>query len=76
MADTLLLTVDEAAAELRISRAQVYNLMADGHLPYVKIGRLRRLRRATIEAYIEHLAQQKQDEEARVLRLVGGFGGR
>jgi excisionase family DNA binding protein len=37
-----LLTVVEAARELGISRSKVYELLADGELPSVRIGRTRR----------------------------------
>ena len=39
-----LLTVHEAAAILRIGRTLLYNLMARRDLPYVQLGRTRRLR--------------------------------
>lgn len=45
----LLVTPDEAARRLSISRAQVYRLMGRGELLYVKIGRLRRVPVAELE---------------------------
>lgn len=32
------MTVDEAAEYLRVSRRQVYNLLAAGELPFVRVG--------------------------------------
>ena len=45
-----LLTVREAAAFLRISRSTLYVLMDHGELPFLKLGKSRRIpRRAVIE---------------------------
>jgi excisionase family DNA binding protein len=51
-----LLTVREAAGFMRISIAGIYALMARGELPYVKIGRCRRVpRRALVELAARNL---------------------
>ena len=45
-----LVTVAEAAAFLRLSRSNLYTLMERGELPFVKLGRSRRIpRRALVE---------------------------
>ena len=45
-----LVTVSEAAAFLRLSRSNLYLLMERGELPFVKLGRSRRIpKRALIE---------------------------
>lgn len=45
-----MLTVEKACEWLGLSRAKVYQLMERGQLPYVKIGRARRIpKRALIE---------------------------
>jgi len=45
-----LLTIAETGAFLRVSRATVYNLMECGQLPFVKVGRARRIpKRAVIQ---------------------------
>jgi len=45
-----LLTVQEAAAFLRISRAAIYTMMQSGTLVFVKLGRCRRIpRRVLVE---------------------------
>ena len=46
--DSLLVTVKEAANYLRLSRATIYNLMESGHMPYVKIGKSRRIPRQNL----------------------------
>ncbi|MET8401798.1 helix-turn-helix domain-containing protein [Streptomyces sp900116325] len=53
--DRLLYKPEEAAEALAIGRSTVYELMADGSLKYIKLGRTRRIRRADIEAYVESL---------------------
>jgi excisionase family DNA binding protein len=47
-----LLTVVEAARELGISRSKLYELLADGELPSVRIGRTRRIAVAALEAFV------------------------
>jgi excisionase family DNA binding protein len=48
-----LLTVDEAAAYLRISRAKAYQLAATGELPTVRMGRSVRVRRDRLMAWLD-----------------------
>jgi excisionase family DNA binding protein len=48
-----ILTIDEAARYLRLSRPKVYNLVAAGDLPAVRVGRSVRIRRDRLEAWIE-----------------------
>ena len=56
----LLLSVAEVAAELGCGRDTVYALLASGALPSVKLGgRLRRIRRADLAAYVDSLAASK-----------------
>lgn len=49
----LLLTATQAAALLAISRTQVYALMGAGALPYVLIGRSRRIPRASLQEFVQ-----------------------
>jgi excisionase family DNA binding protein len=56
--DALLMTTDEAAAALRISKGSVDYLAAQGLLPVVHIGRARRFRVADVTAFAEKLAAQ------------------
>ncbi len=48
-----LLTADEAATLLRVSRFRLYQLARDGILPCVKLGRAVRFSPAALEAFIE-----------------------
>ncbi|UDM01252.1 helix-turn-helix domain-containing protein [Streptomyces longhuiensis] len=54
--DRLLYKPEEAAEVLAIGRSTVYELMAEGALKYIKLGRARRIRRVDVEAFVESLA--------------------
>jgi len=45
--------VTEMAQELRIARSRAYELVADGTIPAVKIGRSVRIRRKELERWLE-----------------------
>jgi excisionase family DNA binding protein len=49
----VLLTVDEAAARLRIGRVKCYELMGQGKLAFVMIGRARRVTAASLDAFVQ-----------------------
>ena len=49
---SLLLTVSEAAAALRISRSSIYRLFEGGELAWVQIGASRRVTSAEIHRFI------------------------
>jgi excisionase family DNA binding protein len=49
---SLLLTVSEAAAALRISRSSIYRLFEAGELAWVQIGAARRVTSAEIHRFI------------------------
>lgn len=53
MSSTKLITVEEVAKQLGVSRTTVYEVMDRGELPYVKIGRSRRVSQQAINSYIE-----------------------
>jgi excisionase family DNA binding protein len=48
-----LLSLDEAKDFLNVSRSKLYLLMESGELPYVKLGKCRRVRMAALLALIE-----------------------
>ena len=50
--DEGLLTASEVARMLHISRSQVYLLMDRGDLPGLKVGSMRRFRRADLRRYL------------------------
>jgi excisionase family DNA binding protein len=49
---SVLVTVPEAAALLRLSRATIYRMLARGDLPSVKQGAARRIPRAALEHWV------------------------
>ena len=49
-----LLTVIDAAGHLRISRSKVYELLASGELPSVRIGRNRRITMSDLADFVEN----------------------
>jgi len=53
--DVMLLRVPEAAAELGISRAKLYELMSRGELPSVRVDGCRRIRRSDLVAFVAAL---------------------
>ncbi|MFF7042339.1 helix-turn-helix domain-containing protein [Streptomyces massasporeus] len=54
--DRLLYKPEEAAEALAIGRSTIYELMSEGALKYIKLGRTRRIRRTDLEAYVANLA--------------------
>lgn len=56
--EPLLYTPEEAAEALRLGRSTVYELMADGALEYVKQGRCRRIKVATLKAYVAGMSSE------------------
>ncbi len=54
-----LLTPDEAATWLNLSRAKVYEMLRSGEIPSITVGRARRIPRAGLEAWLdERLASE------------------
>jgi excisionase family DNA binding protein len=51
--DATVLTVPEAAKVLRLSRAFAYQLVAEGELPSLRLGRRVLIPRAALEQFIE-----------------------
>ena len=64
MPATMLLTVEETAAQLRIARRRVFEMIRDGSLPSVKIGRSRRIRSADLAEYVANLEPETQQPAA------------
>ena len=59
-----LLSADELACELGVGRTTAYSLLWSGVIPSMKVGRLRKVRREDLEAYIE--ARMEWGEHGRV----------
>ena len=72
----LLLTEDEAATTLAVSKRTLQSLIYSGVLPSVKIGRSRRVAAADLELYVGRLRDESEnDREAWQPAVVGGSGG-
>jgi len=56
-----LLTPDMAAAELSVSRTIIYRLIGDGRLSSIKIGRSRRIPRASLDAFIASTTEEQTE---------------
>jgi excisionase family DNA binding protein len=56
--DYLLLRVPEAAAQLGISRAKLYEMIAAGTIPTVKIGGCRRIKSEDLRNYVARLSDR------------------
>ena len=61
MPSTMLLTVEDAAHELRIARRRIDELIRDGELASVKIGKSRRIARDALEQYIQQLGDGRTE---------------
>ncbi len=53
MTEKLLLTREEAAAALGIGLTKMKELLADGVIVSIKIGRLRRIKKTSLQEYIQ-----------------------
>ncbi len=60
----LLLTVPEAAAVLRMSRAKLYELMRRGQVLSVLVGGSRRVPRTAVLAYVRELTELAERQQA------------
>lgn len=56
--EQLLYTAEQAAAVLSVGRTTVYELMASGRLPTVRIGRSRRITATALLAYVNDLMKE------------------
>ena len=50
-----LMSIDDVQRELNVGRTTVYNLLDQGKLKSVKIGRYRRITKESFDAYVEEL---------------------
>jgi len=62
MESQLLLTPADVAVRLSIGRTVVYELMANGELESLKIGRSRRILSSAVEAYVERLRERARPD--------------
>lgn len=60
-APRVLLTVEAAAEQLSIGRTYMYQLLKNGQIESVKVGRLRRIPAVALTAYARRLATEQND---------------
>ena len=58
--EPLLLTPDEAAEVLRISKSYLYDLKSRGEISFIKIGTNLRFRRIDLENFVEERAKESR----------------
>lgn len=61
----VLLTVEDAAEVLSLGRTKVYELSEAGLLPWVKIGRARRIPLASVREFVRQIATNSEDRNGR-----------
>jgi excisionase family DNA binding protein len=62
--DVLMLTVEEAARRLGLSRTLVYQLISSGELESVTVGRLRRVPAECLAEYVKALRKARSSRAA------------
>ena len=63
--EPLLLTPEEAAKTLRISKSYLYELKSRNRIPYVKVGANLRFRPEDLQAFVDKLAAESRREQER-----------
>ena len=64
-----LLTINEAAARLRVGRSTAYELIASGQLEVVHIGRSARVPVEAIDEFVQNLRARSNIARARITRV-------
>jgi len=59
--EKLLLTVEEAADVVGLSRSKVYELLAAGRVASVQIGRARRVPKKSLEDFVDGLIRDRPE---------------
>lgn len=64
MSESLLLTVPEACQTVAVSRAHLYRLIERREIEAVHLGRLIRIPRSSIEAYVDRVIEAERQDGA------------
>lgn len=70
MENKLLLSVEESAQTLGISRSLLYRLLNRGAFRSVKVGRKRKILASSVTEYITHLEQAEEASRASTINLA------
>jgi excisionase family DNA binding protein len=65
MSPEKLLTLEQVAERLAVSRKMVYDWIRDGRIPGVKMGRLWRVKEGSLDAFIDSLEPIKPGDDPR-----------
>jgi len=65
-----IMTVEQVAAYLQLSKMTVYKYIREGRLPAAKIGKSYRIRRSDVEAFLEGAKLSHKGQGARHVALV------
>lgn len=68
--EPLLLTPDEAATMLRISKSYLYELKSRNRIPYIKVGSNLRFRPQDLQSFVDKLAAESKREQERQKNLA------
>ena len=60
MTELILLTVKDVQSVTQLGRTKIYELMRDGELPYIKIGRSVRVRRQDLVDWLNKLQDETE----------------
>ena len=61
MSEPMLLTIKDVQQATQLGRTKIYELMRDGELPFLKIGRSVRVRREVFEEWLTKQEAETQD---------------
>jgi excisionase family DNA binding protein len=70
-APPLLVSVEETAHLLSMSRSTIYNLVNSGQLPLVRLGKSARVPRAAVEALVAELIAEAHTSESPAVSRAG-----
>jgi excisionase family DNA binding protein len=59
MTERLVVTPEEAAEVLKVSRSRIYELIRKGEIASVKLGRVRRIRVEKLREYLDRLEAEQ-----------------
>ncbi len=61
MKESVLLTIKDVQELTQLGRTKIYELIRDGDLPFLKIGRSVRIRREALEVWLAELEEEFQE---------------
>ncbi len=62
MSDATLMTIADVQQATQLGRTKIYELLRDGEIPFIKIGRSVRIRREAFEQWLFHQEELTRSE--------------